>query len=139
MPVLVGPVDAGFAATATEVLSDMAETAVPEVRHLMFATRWELSDAPSSKQIAKLALPPTSSQVLLGLFTAPPPTIALFGRNIAFVAVRDGVTLRAKTREVAIHELAQHRFGLNHVHEEPPVAARELQSAAAAYAVPYSP
>ena len=139
MPVLVGPVDAGFQTTATDVLRDMAETAVPEVRRLMLATKWELHDAPSKKQLDMLAIPPTSTQVLLGLFTAPPPTIALFGRNIAFVAAREGVTLRAKTREVAIHELAQHRVGLNHVHEEAPLAAANLQAAAAAFAQPDSP
>ena len=139
MPVLVGPVDATFEATATDVLRDMAKTAVPEVRRLMFTTRWELHDMPTKRQIDRLAIPPQANQVLLGLFTAPPPTIALFGRNIAFVAAMEGMTVRAKTREVAIHELAQHRFGLDHVLEEPALAAAELTRAAAAYAVPQSP
>ena len=132
MAVIVGPVDADFQATATDVLRDMAETAVPEVRRLMFATRWEIHDAPTPRQISLLATPPGPNQVLLGLFTAPPATIALFMRNIAFVAAKEGTTVRAKTREVAIHELAQHRFGLNHVHEEPALAA-------AAFALPNNP
>ena len=132
MPLVVGPVSDEFQATASDVLRDMADTAVPVVRNLMLLTRWELHDMPSAHQLEMLAEPPKGNQVLLGLFTSPPPTIALFGRNIALVAVRDGMTLRAKTREVAIHERAQHRFGLNHVNEPPALAA-------AAFSLPQSP
>jgi len=126
MPRIIGAVAPEFEQQASDVLQEMVTTAVPAVRELMLRTAWELHDAPSEQQLAMLHLKPSPNQVLLGLFTDPPPTIALFGRNIALVANRDGVTLRQKTREVAIHELAQHRFGLNHVHEES-AWARALQ------------
>ena len=57
--------------------------------------------------------------MLLGLFTAPPPTICLFEENIRRMASAKGWSLTAGIRDVAVHELAQHRFGLNHMHEQP--------------------
>lgn len=123
----VGPVSPEFYQATTTVLRQMRETAEATVRPLMGATTWEVHSQPTSYHLSLLTPPPQPDQVLLGLFTAPPPTISLFEQPIRRTAAAKGVSLTAQIREVAIHELAQHRFGLNHMYEQPaPAAAANL-------------
>jgi len=112
-PQVIGPVSVEFQHTATAVLHELQVSAEPEVQPLIAGTRWRFQFQPMEQQLNLLRPPPEPDQVLLGLFTAPPPTVTIFESNIRLVASRDGQGLREKVREVMIHEL-QHRFGLNH-------------------------
>ena len=126
-PRAVGPVNADFYSDATTVLRQMYETAEATVRPLVAMTAWEIHYQPTSYHLSLLTPPPQPDQMLLGLFTSPPPTICLFEQPIRQAAAAKGVSLTAQIREVAIHELAQHRFGLNHMHDQPaPAAAANL-------------
>lgn len=112
-PQAVGPVSEEFQHTARAVLHELQVTAEPEVQPLIASTIWRFQFQPMQQQLNLLRPPPEPDQVLLGLFTAPPPTVSIFESNIRLVASKEGQGLREKVREVIIHEL-QHRFGLNH-------------------------
>ena len=112
-PRVITPVSIEFQRMATELLRELQVTAEPEVQPLIASTLWHLQFQPSVAQLNLLRPPPEPDQVLLGLFTAPPPTITIFENNIRLVASKEGQELRERVRDVIIHEL-QHRFGLNH-------------------------
>ncbi len=115
----------------TTLVDHMEAYAVPPVRGLVTSTGWTAQAQPTSQQIASVGPSPYPDSLLMGLYSPTPPVIILFEGPIREVARREGTPLVEKVRAVALHELTQHRFGLNHVaqlHSETGRALRSLAS-----------
>ena len=118
---LRGDITPSFAAMVEEVLTQLHASAEVAVLPLMRSVNWEIWPAPEQQHFDSLQEPPPDNHTLAGLYFEArglsPPRILLFERSIRGDAIIKGVSVRTAVRDTAVHELAEHRFGLNHVED----------------------
>ena len=127
-PTIIARASPEFSQAAAAIISELVLSAEPSVRPLILNTRWYLQRHPTARQMAAI-WPPPDGRPVLGLFT-PPYHISLFEETIGARAEARGMAVPDVVREVAIHELAQHRFGLNHTRERDQLALDQPQATA---------
>lgn len=113
-----------FAKLALEQMTLMYRDADPLGQEAVATTRWELWLEPLQQHFARLADAPPAGALMMGLFTTPPHTIALFETPIRQIAGQEKIPVALKLREVMVHEL-QHRFGFNHLTIPKELGARQ--------------